>query len=113
MVMATGIVLIAAFLLGMVSVAVILFAVNIAAYLVLGLLTILQLVWFPRAFLSDLVDHERGPGFLTSVAGSCVLGSQFILVANNYDVALALWVLGTIEWIILIYGIFAALSSRN
>jgi tellurite resistance protein TehA-like permease len=113
MVMATGIVLIAAFLLGMVSVAVILFAVNIAAYLVLGLLTILQLVWFPRAFLSDLVDHERGPGFLTSVAGSCVLGSQFILVANNYDVALALWVLGTIEWIILIYGIFAALSVKE
>ena len=113
MVMATGIVSIAAFMLGMVSVAVILFAVNITAYLVLGLLTILRLVWFPRAFLSDLVDHERGPGFLTFVAGSCVLGSQFILVANNYDVALALWVLGTIVWIILIYGIFAALSVKE
>ena len=49
MVMATGIVSIAAFMLGMVSVAVILFAVNITAYLVLGLLTILRLVWFPRA----------------------------------------------------------------
>ena len=35
MVMATGIVSIAAFMLGMVSVAVILFAINIAAYLVL------------------------------------------------------------------------------
>jgi len=88
MVMATGIVLIAAFLLGMVSVAVILFAVNITAYLVLGLLIILRHVWFPRAFLFDLVDHQRGPGFLTFVAGSCVLGSQFILIADNYDVAL-------------------------
>jgi tellurite resistance protein TehA-like permease len=113
MVMATGIVSIAAFMLGMISVAVVLFAANIAAYLALGPLTILRLVWFPRAFLSDLVDHQRAPGFFTFVAGSCVLGSQFILIADNYDVAFALWVLATILWIILIYGIFAALSVKE
>ena len=113
MVMATGIVSIAAFMLGMVPVALALFGVNIVAYILLGLLTILRLVWFPRAFFSDLVDHQRGPGFLTFVAGSCVLGSQFILIADNYNVALALWILATILWILLIYGIFAALSVKE
>lgn len=113
MVMATGIVSIAAFMLGIVAVDVTLFAVNVVAYIVLVVLTVLRLVWFPQAFFSDLVDHRRGPGFFTFVAGSCVLGSQFVLIVNNYDIALALWIVAVILWIVLIYGIFAALSVKE
>jgi tellurite resistance protein TehA-like permease len=113
MVMATGIVSIAAFMLGIVAVDVTLFAVNVVAYIVLIVLTVLRLVWFPHAFFSDLVDHRRGPGFFTFVAGSCVLGSQFVLIAKNYDIALALWIVAVILWIVLIYGIFAALSVKE
>ena len=113
MVMATGIVSIAAFMFGIVAVDVTLFAVNVVAYFVLIVLTVLRLVWFPHAFFSDLVDHRRGPGFFTFVAGSCVLGSQFVLIANNYDIALALWIVAVILWIVLIYGIFAALSVKE
>ena len=113
MIMATGIVSIAAFVYGMEYIAVALFTTNVAAYFILALLFILRLFWFPRALLSDLVDHQRGPGFFTFVAGSCVLGSQFILIAGNYDIAFVLWVVAATSWIFLIYGVFAALSVKE
>jgi tellurite resistance protein TehA-like permease len=113
MVMATGIVSIAAFMLGMASTSMLLFAANIVCYVALVLLSVLRLIWFPKALVSDFVDHQRGPGFFTLVAGSCVLGSQFVLIAGNYDVALALWGMSTVLWIIVIYGIFAAFSVKD
>jgi tellurite resistance protein TehA-like permease len=59
------------------------------------------------------VDHQRGPGFFTFVAGSCVLGSQFVLIARNYDVAFALGGMAIGFWIVVIYGIFAAFSVKE
>jgi len=70
MAMATGIVSLAAFTFGMTTLAVVLFVVNVAAFVVLVALTILRLAWFRRALLADLSDHQRGPGFFTLVAGS-------------------------------------------
>jgi tellurite resistance protein TehA-like permease len=113
MVMATGIVSIAAFMLGMASTSMFLFAANIACYVVLVLLSILRFIWFPKALVSDFVDHQRGPGFFTFVAGSCVLGGQFVLIAGNYDVAFGLWGIATGLWIVMIYGIFAAFSVKD
>jgi tellurite resistance protein TehA-like permease len=42
-----------------------------------------------------------------------VLGSQFVLIAGNYDVAFALWGMATGLWIVMIYGIFAAFSIKD
>lgn len=113
MVMATGIVSLAAFRLGAIPVALALFAFNIVAYVALALLTLLRIVWFPRRLLSDLVDHRRGPGFFTYAAGSCVLGSQFVLIADNYEIAFGLWTAAVVLWIVLIYGILTALSVKK
>jgi tellurite resistance protein TehA-like permease len=113
MVMATGIVSIAAHLYGMPAIADVLFAGNIVAFLVLLALTGLRLLWFPRAFFADIADHQRGPGNLTLVAGSCVLGSQFVLIARDVAIADALWAVSVVLWIVLIYGIFAALSVKR
>jgi tellurite resistance protein TehA-like permease len=113
MVMATGIVSLAAFMLGMTGFALVLFVGNVAIYLLLVVLTVLRIAWFGRAVLSDLSDHQRGPGFFTWVAATCVLGSQFVLIAGNYDVAVGLWVIATVLWVILIYGVFAALSVKQ
>ena len=113
LVMATGIVSLAANLYGMTAIADTLFAGNIVAYLVLVALTALRLAWHPRAVLADLADHQRGPGFFTLVAGTCVLGSQFVLIAGAYDIAVALWVASTALWVVLMYGIFAALSVKK
>jgi hypothetical protein len=70
MVMATGIVSVAAHLLAMPRIAEALFRLNIVAYLVLWLFTILCAAWFPRELWRDMVDDQRGPGFVTSVAPS-------------------------------------------
>ncbi|HET6195502.1 MAG TPA: tellurite resistance/C4-dicarboxylate transporter family protein, partial [Acetobacteraceae bacterium] len=113
LVMATGIVSIAAHLYDMPAIADILFAGNIVAFLVLLVLTGLRLLWFPRAFFADIADHQRGPGNLTLVAGSCVLGSQFVLIARDVVIADALWAVSVVLWIVLIYGIFAALSVKR
>ncbi|HEY2873271.1 MAG TPA: tellurite resistance/C4-dicarboxylate transporter family protein, partial [Reyranella sp.] len=113
MVMATGIVSIAAHLYDMPAIADVLFAGNIVAYLVLLVLTGLRLLWFPRAFFADIADHQRGPGNLTLVAGSCVLGSQFAMITHEQAIADVLWGVSVVLWIVLIYGIFAALSVKR
>jgi tellurite resistance protein TehA-like permease len=113
MVMATGIVSIAAHLYDMPAVAKILFDGNVVAYFVLLALTGLRLLWHPRAFFADVADHQRGPGNLTLVAGSCVLGSQFVLIADDPVIATLLWAISVVVWIVLTYGIFAALSVKR
>jgi tellurite resistance protein TehA-like permease len=112
MVMATGIVSIAAFMLGMSSLAVALFVANIIIAAALGLVLLARLIWFPGAVLSDIADHQRAPGFFTIVAGACVLGSQCIVIADSYDVAVGLWIFAVVLWFVLIYGVFAALAVK-
>ena len=83
MVMATGIISLAAQLLEMPAVAQALFKLNIAVYAVLWILTVLRMLRHTRRFFGDMVDHLRGPGFFTTVAGTSVLGSQFVLLAAD------------------------------
>ncbi len=113
MVMATGIVSLAAHLGGMPVIANALFRLNIFVYAVLWCLTVLRLVRYPRRFFSDLVDHLRGPGFFTTVAGTSVLGSQFVLLAADYRTAGTLWVVAIALWIGLTYTIFAAFTIKE
>jgi len=113
MVMATGIVSIAADAMGLSRIATALFWLNIGVYLVLWLLSVLRAVWFTRQFFNDMLDHQRGPGFFTTIAGSCVLGSQFILISGNYQAAFVLWVIGAVLWVGLNYTIFTAFTVKE
>jgi hypothetical protein len=70
LVMATGIVSIAAHGLSMPRVASALLALNVAAYAILSLLLAARVVAWPRRVLDDLCDHGRGPGMFTVVAGT-------------------------------------------
>jgi tellurite resistance protein TehA-like permease len=113
LVMATGIVSIASYLLGMEPVARLLFWINGAAYGVLWLLTLGRLFWHFPHLLADLTDHVRGPGFFTVVAGTCVLGSQSVVVAEDLTTATLLWLLGVLLWLILMYTFFTAVTVRE
>ncbi len=113
MVMATGIVSIAAHLLGMPAFAYGLFALNLAIYAGLWLLTALRLARYPRRFFGDMVDHLRGPGFFTAVAGTSVLGSQFVVLAADYRTAMALWILAVVLWIGVTYTVFAGFTIKE
>ena len=113
MVMATGIVSIAAHLLGLPGVARALLVLNVGAYAVLWLLTLLRLAYHPRRFFADMADHLLGPGFFTTVAASAVLGAQLLTLADRYDVAAALWALAVVLWVALTYAIFAAFTIKE
>ncbi|MFT3819050.1 MAG: tellurite resistance/C4-dicarboxylate transporter family protein [Rubrivivax sp.] len=112
MVMATGIVSIAAQRLGQPGAAQALLGLNAVLYAGLWLLTLLRLARHRRRVLDDLADHLRGPGFFTTVAGTAVLGSQCVLVAGQHGAALALWVLAAALWLVLIYGILAVFTLK-
>jgi tellurite resistance protein TehA-like permease len=113
MVMATGIVSIAAHLLDHPMLAMVLFALNLLAYAVLCLLNLLRALRQRQSFFGDLFDHLRGPGFFTSVAATSIVGSQFLLLTDDTDVAGGLWVLAVVLWVMLTYAIFAGLTIKQ
>jgi len=113
LVMATGVVSIAAWDFGLSVLATGLFAFNIAAYAVVACLTMLRLIRYPRLFFADMTDHRLGPGFFTAVAASCILGNQFLLMANSLVAATVFLALGAALWVSLTYTIFAAFTVKR
>lgn len=112
-VMATGIISTASFLLGMKWLAWALLAINVVAYIVLWFLLVVRLIrFFPRV-ISDLTDHVRGPGFFTVIAGTCVLGSQLIIVTGRHQEAAFLLLLGLLLWGLIMYTFFTAVTVRE
>jgi len=110
MVMATGIVSIAAHLLNYDIVGWILLGINAAAYPALLAITLCRLLRYPRAVHADIVDHGRGPGFLTLVAATAVLGSQ---LSTYHVLPQALpWLLGLAAglWLVVTYTFLAAMT---
>ncbi len=91
LVMATGVVSIACHFMGLRPVALALIGVNWIAWPVLWALTILRALKFRAELLRDISDHQRAPGFFTIVAGTCVLGTQNVVVIGATGVGTVLW----------------------
>jgi tellurite resistance protein TehA-like permease len=113
LVMATGIVSLAAHNEGLEVVAGALLWLNVAAYVLLWGLTLARLAWYPRHFVEDLTHHGRGVLFLTKVAATCVLGSQFAAQTPWPGVAVGLWFAGLALWFVLTYTFFSAVTVRH
>ncbi|MBP1934385.1 tellurite resistance/C4-dicarboxylate transporter family protein [Ammoniphilus resinae] len=113
MVMATGALSIAAFLLGMQLISKGLLYFNILAYLSLWFFTLLRLTRFFPRMLDDLTSHTRGPSFFTLVAGTCVFGSQLVIINEAYQLATFLWGLGIFLWVVVMYTFFTAVTVRK
>jgi tellurite resistance protein TehA-like permease len=113
LVMATGILSIASELEGLRWVARALLVANVAAYGVLVLATAVRAPSYLSRARVDVGDHVRGPGFFTTVAGTCVLGTQLLLVASAPGPARWLWGLGAILWVVVTYTFFAAVTLRE
>jgi tellurite resistance protein TehA-like permease len=113
MVMATGIVSIAAQLRGLPRVAQGLLWINIAAYVALWALTLVRVVWRRSRFVADLLDHGRSVGFFTTVAATCVLGNQFMLVMPRPQIAIWLWGLGIVLWALITYAVLTILTVKH
>lgn len=113
MAMATGIVSIACHLLGFGATAKGLFWLNVVVYGTLWVLTVLRVARHPATVGADLTSHSRGVGFFTTVAATCVLGTQFLIVGGMPRVATALWFAGVTLWAVLTYTVFTALTIRR
>jgi tellurite resistance protein TehA-like permease len=111
--MATGIISIAFHLRGFSAIALPLFVLNIGSYVTLLALTVTRLSLYPEKVRSDLLHHGRSVGFFTTVAGTCVLGTQFLLIRGNIMVATSLWFLGLALWFLLTYTIFTGLTVKS
>ena len=112
LVMATGIVSLACELVGLHALAVALFVLNLAFYPALWLLTIVRIVRHRDRVRADLHHHGRAVGFFTTVAATCVLGSQTLIIADSVTAALVLWIAGIVLWASLIYGVFTILTVQ-
>jgi tellurite resistance protein TehA-like permease len=113
MVMATGVVSIAAWDFRLPVLAMGLFAFNLVAYVVVAALTALRAIRYPQLAFADMTDHRLGPGFFTAVAASCILGTQFLILAHSLAAATVFLALGTALWIGLTYTIFTALTVKR
>lgn len=113
LVMATGIISIAAYLLEMKMVAWFLLIVNLVAYLWLWFLLLLRLTLFFGRVKADMADHVRGPGFFTVIAGTCVLGTQLVIGLGQYRIATVLWLVGLVLWAGIMYAFFASITVRE
>jgi tellurite resistance protein TehA-like permease len=112
LVMATGIVAIACHMLGHPLLAVLLLWVNAVFYVALWLLTAARIIRFPTRVLADISHHGRSVGFFTTVAATCVVGTQAWVIAGAWSVAFALWVFGIALWAAVTYTVLTALTVK-
>ncbi|MCK9507895.1 MAG: tellurite resistance/C4-dicarboxylate transporter family protein [Pigmentiphaga sp.] len=112
LVMATGIVSLAADMMSHPVLSRALLALNTVQYGVLWLAYLLRAWRFPRHVLNDLIDHAKGPGYFTVVAATGVLASQFILLREDTHTGFILWCLATALWLALTYAIFTAFTVK-
>lgn len=113
LVMATGIVSVAAYLYNYTLLAKTLFYINIIAYAIICILFIARFIFYKKEFLSDFTDDRKNMGFLSFVAATCILGGQFVLIANNYHVGIYFFIIGLSSWIFLTYLLFAILIEKR
>lgn len=112
--MATGIVALAAHYVGAPRFVVrALSLLDVVAYLVLAALMIARYLLHFRRALADFTDHLRGPGHFTWVAGTCVLGSQLLVLDGAEAVARGLWIFSAVLWLAVTYAFFAAVTLRG
>ena len=113
MVMATGIVSLAASMRELPAIAAALFVLNAVMYGALWCLYVARVLRWPAAVLADLRDHLRGPGFFTMVAATSVLGAQCLLLAHSLRAGAWLWGLAVFLWLLLTYAIFAGFTIKE
>lgn len=113
LVMATGIVSIAAHLSQWIFISQCLFWINLFAYAILCFLSIVRLFYYKNEFRSDFLDDRKNMGFLSFTAASCILGNQFIMILGNYQFATYFFAIGLASWVLLIYSLFAVLIEKR
>ncbi|MBI5089303.1 MAG: tellurite resistance/C4-dicarboxylate transporter family protein, partial [Actinobacteria bacterium] len=98
LVMATGIVAIAAHQQKLHLVADALYVITVIAYVALAVLFAIRIIRFWSNFAADVTNHAKGFAFLTTVAATNVLASASIVIHGWWDLAWTLWWISLALW---------------
>jgi tellurite resistance protein TehA-like permease len=109
-VMATGILGVAAHQQGHDLLGQSLLALAVLAWALVAALNIVRIALHRERVVADLRSHQRAPGFLTAVAGTAVVGSLWLVLGLRSDLSAVLDGVAVLLWIVLTYGILMALT---
>ncbi|WP_051285067.1 tellurite resistance/C4-dicarboxylate transporter family protein [Aequorivita capsosiphonis] len=112
LVMATGIVSIAAHFFEYQIFAKTTLYINLVSFIILSAILIIRLLFFKREVINDFYKNNRNMGFLSIPAACCIMGSQFVLIVTNDSVGIFFFVIGLISWVFLIYTLFAIIIEE-
>lgn len=112
-VMATGILGLAASQQGYGTAALVLLALNVLAWPAITASTAARAVRHRAALLADWRSHQRAPGFFTAVAATSVLASQLTVAHLGGGFAVAMACLAAVLWLLLTYGILVTLTIQE
>src|SRR6516165_997031 len=113
LVMVTVIVSIGSFFLGFRELGFALLWLNVVQYLALIGFTVLRFIRYRAEFIADLLNESKVVTFLTASAGTCILGSQFVILLHRNDVGTALWIGGIGLWIAFVSAFFTTVITRG
>ncbi|ALW86903.1 hypothetical protein AUC43_18555 [Hymenobacter sedentarius] len=113
MVMATGIISLAAHGLHLHWLAEAFFYLNLMLYPLFLLLLLGRVLFSFPGFKIELASHEKGANFLALVAATCLVGNQFVQLRSNQAVGQALWVFGAVCWVMLLYAFLLSVTLRS
>ena len=114
LVMATGIIAVAADQQNLDLLAEVLYVITAVAYVVLAVLLATRMVRFWSNFAADVTNHAKGFAFLTTVAATNVLASASIVIHGWWNLAWALWWASLVLWAALVYTtLIAVVTDRD
>ncbi len=113
LVMSTGIISIGAWLMNWKTIGHMMFKLNIILYFLLFVLYVLRIILFPKDVIRDFKNDLKSAGFLTIVAATGILGSQFVMINNQHSWANVLYVFSLVSWLILNYSFFILMSTEK
>ncbi|PRY14326.1 tellurite resistance protein TehA-like permease [Pontibacter ummariensis] len=113
LVMATGIVSLGANMLGFPTVSEMLFWANNVVFAILLLLLLSRILFFYKRFIADLTSFKKAAGFFSLVAGTCILGVQYVQQKQSFAPASVLFWFGLGTWVLLIYAFFLMTATKS
>jgi tellurite resistance protein TehA-like permease len=113
MVMATGIVSLAAYLVGIPAIPTFLLWLNVILYSLFWLFTLARIFSGPKRLFQELAEFRRGPGFFTIIAGTSVLARQLAIIHANQRIAEVMLLFAIPLWAALIYAVFTAFTVKQ
>lgn len=107
MVMATGVVSIACRQQGMNDFPLLLLNLNEVLYVSLWMILLFRFLFSGRSLRNSLNAFTGTPGTFSIVAATCVLGTQYRVLSDDFRIAAFLWYPGFFLWLVLMYAFLA------